>query len=183
MKRFLTVLAASMACVLACASERMGRTELADGSYELKCKKPLGDCLVDLAGVCRDHGYDVVRGKEEKERFGVEPVQTEVITSKATIRCRSAKALLSSDDKTAPSNTASPAASPRGAARCFPGSTQACLGPGACKGAQTCRGDGAGFGACDCGGGASPRPVPGAETSDAGAPPTWAVPPADGAAP
>jgi hypothetical protein len=181
-KRFLTVLAASIACVLACASERMGRTKLADGSYEIKCKKPLGECLVELANVCRDYGYDIVFGKEEKERFGVEPMQTEVITSRATIRCRSAIALLSLGDKTAPATSAPPAASPV-VARCFPGGTQACLGPGACKGAQTCRGDGAGYGACDCGGAAPPRPVPDAEASDAGPPATWSAPPTDGAAP
>jgi hypothetical protein len=181
-KRFLTILVASIVWVLACASERTGRTKLADGSYELKCKRPLGECLAELAGVCRDHGYEVVGGKEEKERFGVEPMQTEVITSKATIRCRSATALLSLDEKTAPASSASPAASPV-AARCFPGSTQACLGPGACKGAQTCRADGAGYGACDCGGAVPLRPLPDAETGDAGPPATWAVPPTDGAAP
>ncbi len=36
--------------------------------------------------------------------------------------------------------------------RCVPGSTQACLGPGACKGGQACREDGRGFESCDCGG-------------------------------
>jgi hypothetical protein len=35
---------------------------------------------------------------------------------------------------------------------CTPGVTQACLGPGACSGAQACRSDGSGWGACDCGG-------------------------------
>lgn len=34
---------------------------------------------------------------------------------------------------------------------CTPGATQACLGPGACEGAQMCLADGSGFGACDCG--------------------------------
>jgi hypothetical protein len=34
---------------------------------------------------------------------------------------------------------------------CTPGVTQACLGPGACSGAQACRSDGSGWGACDCG--------------------------------
>jgi hypothetical protein len=180
-KRFLTILAASVACAFGCASERTGRTKLADGSYELKCKKPLGECLLELADVCRDHGYDILGGKEEKERFGVEPVQTEVVTSRATIRCRSS-ALLTLDEKPAPS-AASPAPGPR-AARCFPGGTQACLGPGACKGAQTCRGDGAGYGACDCGGAAPSRAAPdAAEASDAGPPPTWTVPPSDAGAP
>lgn|GEM_PF-888820 len=34
---------------------------------------------------------------------------------------------------------------------CVPNETKACLGPGACKGAQACRADGAGYTACDCG--------------------------------
>jgi hypothetical protein len=49
-----------------------------------------------------------------------------------------------------PSPTAppSPAALPR---VCIPGATQACLGPGACQGAQACRNDATGFEPCDCG--------------------------------
>jgi hypothetical protein len=34
---------------------------------------------------------------------------------------------------------------------CIPGATQACLGPGACSGAQACLRDGSGYGPCDCG--------------------------------
>jgi hypothetical protein len=44
---------------------------------------------------------------------------------------------------------------------CIPGITQACLGPGACRGAQACLPDGRGFGACDCG-------TPGPGSADAG---------------
>jgi hypothetical protein len=180
-KRFLTILVASIVCALACAGERAGRTKLADGSYELNCRKPLGECLAELTDVCRDHGYDVVRGKEERERMGVDPVQTELVTSKATIRCRSAAVLFSLDQRPPPPapRTAKPATN-----RCFPGATQACLGPGACKGAQTCRNDGAGYGACDCGGAAPSRTAPDtAQASDAGPPPTWTVPPSDAGAP
>ncbi len=34
---------------------------------------------------------------------------------------------------------------------CTSGDTQACLGPGACEGAQICNADGTAWGACDCG--------------------------------
>jgi hypothetical protein len=37
-------------------------------------------------------------------------------------------------------------------ATCAPGATQACLGAGACSGAQSCKDDGSGWNACDCGG-------------------------------
>jgi hypothetical protein len=43
------------------------------------------------------------------------------------------------------------APAPQAATVCVPGVTQACLGPGACSGAQACLESGAGFGACDCG--------------------------------
>jgi|HubBroStandDraft_1064217.scaffolds.fasta_scaffold02840_6 hypothetical protein len=42
-----------------------------------------------------------------------------------------------------------------GVEACLPGVTQMCLGPGACRGAQSCLTDGSGFGACDCGTGSS----------------------------
>jgi|GEM_PF-1600735 len=58
--------------------------------------------------------------------------------------------------------------SPRGSElACIPGATQACLGPGACSGAQLCSANGSGFGACNCGplgvpgsGGGTGSPVP-----------------------
>lgn len=39
---------------------------------------------------------------------------------------------------------------------CVPGVTQACLGPGACNGAQACLDTGLGYGPCDCGPGVTP---------------------------
>lgn len=39
---------------------------------------------------------------------------------------------------------------------CIPGTTLACLGPGACSGAQACLPTGAGYGPCDCGPGQAP---------------------------
>jgi len=49
---------------------------------------------------------------------------------------------------TAPASTAPPRV-------CVPGATQACLGPGACQGAQACRDDASGYLPCDCGPGAA----------------------------
>jgi len=37
------------------------------------------------------------------------------------------------------------------AAQCTPGSTQTCVGPGACHGGQACLATGSGWAACDCG--------------------------------
>jgi hypothetical protein len=66
----------------------------------------------------------------------------------------------------APPSAAAPPASPPPASTpsaavapprvCVPGATQACLGPGACSGAQACRDDASGYLPCDCGS-AAPR--------------------------
>jgi hypothetical protein len=162
--------------IFGCSSDRPGRRALPDGSYQLSCEKPLADCLTILTDVCKDHGYDVISGKEMKKRYGVEPasLQSEVTTSDAIVRCRSANALILGESAPASSSGHANVAPVPG--RCFPGSTQACLGPGACKGAQTCQKDGATFGACDCGGTVPTVPP---VTNEAGPPPTWAVPDAD----
>ncbi len=51
---------------------------------------------------------------------------------------------------------------------CTPGETQACLGAGACNGAQACTADGLGFGACDCGGSGADAGADGGDESDGG---------------
>lgn len=58
---------------------------------------------------------------------------------------------------------------------CIPGTTQACLGPGACSGAQACLESGAGFGPCDCGSGPSDAPTPATPPSGAATGPQAAV--------
>jgi hypothetical protein len=62
---------------------------------------------------------------------------------------------------------------------CVPGATQACLGPGACKGAQACREDGSGFEPCDCGTAtdADLDPTPSATPAASGAPAAAVSPP------
>ena len=61
----------------------------------------------------------------------------------------------------APASPPTPAPAPAPAAErvCTPGATQACLGPGACPGAQACRNDASGFLPCDCGPAPSEIPV------------------------
>lgn len=61
---------------------------------------------------------------------------------------------------------------------CVPGATQACLGPGACSGAQACNETGSSFGPCDCGSNTNVQsvPAPPATTSAASAPPATSAP-------
>jgi hypothetical protein len=56
-----------------------------------------------------------------------------------------------------------------GSTSCFPGQTQACLGPAACKGAQACAKDGKSFGPCDCGAGGASGGIGGAGGGTGGA--------------
>jgi len=161
---------------LACAYDQANRTRLADGSYHLSCKEPLSHCLTTLRDVCSRYGYDVIHAKEEKKHYGPSLWEAEYISSDAVIRCREPEALIGGKSAPPAASSTAPAARPVAIGpSCFPGSTQACLGPGACKGAQTCRDDGARFSPCDCGG-AAPAPA------DAGPQPTWATP-SDGGAP
>ena len=52
---------------------------------------------------------------------------------------------------------------------CTPGSTQVCVGPGACAGGQSCNSDGRAWGTCDCGGtGAGGNNTGGAGTTGMG---------------
>jgi hypothetical protein len=66
---------------------------------------------------------------------------------------------------------------------CVPGATQACLGPGACKGAQACREDGTGFEPCDCGTATEAAPGPAASASAAAGPVASGAPAAAVSAP
>ena len=175
MKRAHVVIALSVAVATACAGQKEGRTKLADGSYQLTCRKPLADCLMELTDVCSEHGYDIVRGKETISRNGVEPVDSEFINSEAVVRCRAPTTIFGAS----PAPAAPPRPAAAGAQRCFPGATQACVGPGACQGAQICAPNGSMFGPCDCGTQATPLASP----ADPGPPPTWAVPAGDGGAP
>jgi hypothetical protein len=77
---------------------------------------------------------------------------------KAAILKRADAAPAESSPATAPAHAADHAAksnappepqTPKNA--CVPGTTQTCVGPGACAGGQACRPDGQGYTDCDCG--------------------------------
>ena len=149
-----------------CGALRATKPEgLPGGDYRSRCDQPLHACLTSFESVCGD-GYDVVRAAETRERKGSYPTVRESFTSEAVVRCRTPQSLIGDARERGaagaglapPSGAAAAAAPPPSTATapdrprgCFPGSTQACLGPGACAGAQVCAADGARFGACDCG--------------------------------
>ena len=130
-----------------------------DGSYRLDCRDHLTRCLTALEEVCRQ-GYEIVQAREDVRYAGPREFTEPTIASVASARCRTPAPVLGG--KPPPSVPAlvdaADAATPAPPRACFPGATQACVGPAACKGGQQCHPDGAAFGPCDCGGVPMPPP-------------------------
>jgi hypothetical protein len=127
----------------------------ADGSYRLSCTGPLTDCLERAERLCKDEGYTVM-GQDVHELLGHEQGQSqiEVRKSEATIHCgkpqgSGARAFV--ELKRDPVSAAPPPPAKPEPLACVPGSTQACVGPGGCKGGQACTSDGSRYESCDCG--------------------------------
>jgi hypothetical protein len=169
-----------------CASTNANISNLGDGVFEIRCKgTTLVNCLQQVERVCKGSEYDVLRAQDQRKRFGGDSSSVvEERASIAKVRCAATgRPLLDfyKDDEPeepirpwklerrspeverpplAPVVTAPPAAAPSTAdapkGACVPGSTQACVGPGACNGGQSCLADGSGYAPCDCGGGSKP---------------------------
>lgn len=168
------------------------RTQRLDAStFELECQGPLANCLVEADTLCRGAPYTVLTAQDRRDLYGPSdgPSQVEVRSSTATLRCETRgrvpdgsaspgveKPLPPSRDAAtespAPSGASPPAGAPpveppapapsAAAPLCVPGSTQQCVGPGACSGGQACLPDGSGFGPCDCGPASGAAGAPGA---------------------
>jgi hypothetical protein len=139
------------------------RRKQEDGSYRVSCKEPLTRCLTAIEEVCGQTGYEIVQAKEDRSSSGPKVLgERELVISEAVARCRQQRPLFGGDQKASqPAAKAAPgvtssAPQPAPAKGCFPGATQACVGPGACQGGQQCLPDGTAFGPCDCGTAATP---------------------------
>lgn len=168
--------AAIALCLLgtACGGRQTIDTQrLPDGTVRLVCRAPLQNCLSHADLICRNGPYDVLRARDQRDRYGPEfgTAQTEVRTSEAVIRCAAigdprpddpaVLAAPASTPTTSPALGTAPAAEPARKNVCVPGATQACIGPGACEGGQSCLPDSSGFGPCDCGTIGAPVTAPG----------------------
>jgi hypothetical protein len=168
--------------VTACANPDVQREHLEDGTFRLRCPGALTTCLSHVTAVCSDAGFDVVEARDSRSYTGPTQVERETRSSEAVIRCHSRGApLFDDDDAPAAAKEGETKAKPSPKAAkppklaCTPGSTQACVGVGACSGGQACLKDGSGFGPCQC---AAPEPKEAssgpeapAEASDANAGP------------
>jgi hypothetical protein len=135
-------------------------------TYRITCPElPLDRCLAETANnTCDKRAYFVARGISEVNRRGRSDAPDVSLSSEAIVRCApgqgfgdQAKELMAAapDDGAKPAAAASPPQPP--ASVCAPGSTQSCVGAGACRGGQACKADGSGYEPCDCG-----SPVPAA---------------------
>ena len=142
----------SLVVLFGCSSANVERQSLADGSWRIKCKFGLEQCVHEVDKICHGSTYQVTRGNNLLRVYGVDPGKTEVRTSELTVTC-GRNAIEEAEAKAQMVDAGSSDAATASAARplCTPGATQTCLGPGACAGAQACRADGAGFMPCDCG--------------------------------
>jgi hypothetical protein len=155
----------SLLVLVGCSSPNVERQPIADGTWRIKCRFGLEQCVKEVEKVCPDPTYQISRGNSVRKLYGVEPGKTEVRTSELTVTC-GRDAVEQAEAKAQSADAGVPVPPPR--ATCTPGATQSCLGPGACAGAQACRPDGAGFMPCDCGS-TTKTPVVDAGITDAAA--------------
>jgi len=148
--------------VAGCSSAPPKPAQQPDGSYRLECQGPLSECLRRAEQLCKSHGgYVVASARDVHELLGHEQGQSQVEVQKsdALVYCGNAdpsfhRPIVETHQEPVRSladDKATVQASPASSRACVPGATQACIGPGGCKGGQACSGDGARFEPCNCG--------------------------------
>jgi hypothetical protein len=143
------------------AASAQGMREVSDGTWEIDCGS-LGRCAEQAERACRNRGYDIIGGYDRSEVYGHEAGESQVAVkrSQLVVVCRAANGDSRVSSTSAPPALPPPSArapAPTGKLLCTPGTTQRCVGKGACDGGQSCLADGSGFGACEC---ADPAPAP-----------------------
>jgi hypothetical protein len=154
MKVWVVPLAVSV--VAGCSS---GPHRLRDGSYKLDCEATMTECTRKIARFCHGEGYQIVHGAEENTLVGVDGHMTGHRLARLVFYCASEAP--PTPLRLPPRASAEPAEPER---VCIPGSTQRCIGPGACEGGQACLKDGSGYGPCQC---ASSPPASASTAADA----------------
>jgi hypothetical protein len=148
MREYVSGFALALAC---CTSSAVERQQLADGSWKLTCALAMDECARQADKLCMDQRYRIVRGESRHGVRGAGPSQVEYRISELTVTCG-----LHDDHASTPAGAGAPLVRSADAANpvtpaCVPGATQACVGPGGCRGGQACAADGLIFGPCDCG--------------------------------
>lgn len=173
---------ACAACIFtACATQGVEHRHLGEQRYHFRCQTGLASCLSHVSDVCRDTSYDVLRARDRRHFTGVEPAEREQRSSEAVIECRARGTPLFDEDDllkplaTEPQRATPPEHQPR-TLLCTPGTTQPCVGVGACAGGQACLADGSGYGACQCAEAPTPADTPPPTNSETHKAPTPTMP-------
>lgn len=153
-----------LTCSFGCAhASRVQKLDV--DTYRITCPEAsLDRCLGEAANnICDKRAYFVARGISDQNRRGRTDAPDVALSSEAIIRCApsygwgdQAKELMAGAATPTQPGTPLSAPSPARALEtpapiCAPGSTQACVGAGACQGGQACKSDGSGYEPCDCG--------------------------------
>lgn len=149
-------LMASLLAFSGCASN-VTVTRREDGLYHLKCSETLQSCLGEAANLCKQTSFVVLRGYDERDYKGRSDVPEAIPASEALIACgprrgwgELEKVRLEPLAKACAKGEPGPTAAAAPVNACTPGASQACVGPGGCKGGQACLPDGSALGPCDC---------------------------------
>lgn len=127
---------------------------LKDGSWEVKCEDHVDRCVREAQRVCGHEPYHVISGRKEEEVYGGQTgYQTGVEVHVLEFRCGADPHVwkLERKDEPEPIEPELAPTPPSKKPLCTPGSTQRCVGPGACEGGQSCNAEGTGYSPCDCG--------------------------------
>ncbi len=140
-----------------------------NNSHVITCGNGMSSCVTKAAKICGEDGYTVLEGVSRPKRLGgsSSSYQTMSELAELTVRCGLPEDVEEEETEIIyklPERTDEPVevpdAPPRApATACTPGSTLACVGPGACQGGQICLESGQGYGPCDCGAGQSDAPA------------------------
>ncbi|MBN2192389.1 MAG: hypothetical protein JW751_06200 [Polyangiaceae bacterium] len=156
-----------LAAVLsACSNVR----QLPSGAYRATCPDHLDECRLEAENHCLGRGgVEEVSAQEVDQLYGVEGAQRGVLMSEVIFYCgdnaprkpialparpaavTSAAGDSSEDPEVVTAGARSAVRPGKNRRVCIPGSTQRCVGPGACVGSQICAKEGLAWGACDCG--------------------------------
>lgn len=170
------VLLALLLPAAACSPVR----QLPSGAYRVQCPEHLEECRQTAEEHCLGRGgVQEVSSQEKNKLFGSEGHQHGTLVSEVIFYCidDAPREPIPLPPRPSPSPgleaeavpvdpglimPETPVAAPAPGRRvCIPGSTQRCIGAGACVGGQTCSPDGTAWDPCDCG------PLPGSDAPTA----------------